>query len=49
MLSVISAIEIREEKEIKGMQIRTIADDMVIYIENPKEYNNNKKPPDTNI
>ena len=48
-MSVILAIEISEGKEVKDMQIRTITDDMVIYMENPKEYNNNKKPPDTNI
>ena len=37
------AIAIREEKEIKGMQIRkevklsVFADDMILYIENPKD------------
>ena len=38
------AIAIREEKEIKGIQIRkeegklsVIADDMMLYIENPKD------------
>jgi len=38
------ALAIREEKEIKGFQIRTeevklslFADDMILYIENPKE------------
>ena len=39
-----SATEIREEKEIKGIQIgkeevklSLFADDMILYIENPKE------------
>ena len=38
------AIAIREEKEIKGIQIRkeevklsVFADDMILYIENPKD------------
>ena len=38
------ATEIREEKEIKGIQIRKekvklslFADDMILYIENPKD------------
>ena len=37
------AMAIREEKEIKGIQVRKevkhsqLADDMVLYIENPKE------------
>ena len=40
----VRAIEIREEKEIKGIQIRKeeeklslFADDMILYIENPKD------------
>ena len=39
----ILATEIREEKEIKGIQIRKevklslFADDMILYIENPKD------------
>ena len=40
----ISATAIREEKEIKGIQIRKeevklslFADDMILYIENPKD------------
>ena len=42
MLKVL-ATEIREEKEIKGIQIRKeiklslFADDMILYIENPKD------------
>ena len=43
MLKVL-ATEIREEKEIKGIQIRKeeiklslFADDMIFYIENPKD------------
>ena len=42
--SGVLAIAIREEKEIKGIQIRKeevklslFADDMILYIENPKE------------
>ena len=42
------AIEIREEKEIKGIQIRKedvkfslFADDMILYIENPPKLSEN--------
>ena len=43
--SGVLAIAIREEKEIKGIQIRKeevklslFADDMILYTENPKKY-----------
>ena len=43
MVLEVLAIAIREEKEIKGIQIRKevkfslFADDMILYIENPKD------------
>ena len=46
----ILAIAIREEKEIKGIQIEKeevklslFADDMILYIENPKDSIRNKR------
>ena len=46
MVLEVLAIAIREEKEIKGIQIRKeevklslFADDMILYIENPKDSN----------
>lgn len=48
MCTVSTAIAIRHETDIRGIQIENMsnslfADDMVIYLENPKDYQNSLK------